>query len=442
MVKLHKLHKFFGLTGGVLILLLSLSGFFLNHKKWSFLYTTSFTTLPQTTLDADKRLFEAYYVDTKNKKHIVVGSRRGLFESFDAGENFSKISSLQILSIKSDEKNIYLATSEGIYKLDASKISLFALHGEYISSLSVKDEKLVAIVEKSQLILLDAQSKKELYRGSVFIEKEKLQEDISLSRFIRDLHYGRGLFDGDISLFINDYGTLFISFLAISGYMIWYMIKKRRAKSSRKLIRMHANVFAIFATLPLVILAITGIFLDHSEGLAKFMRSTLISHSFLPPVYNSLQADIWSVDFDGENYRIGNRYGVYKSENLRDWSLENRGFAYKMIRKNKNLYVSGMGASNRLYDGAWSILKSTPHMFRDVIEVAGVPYYFSTTKSILKLPHFNDATLYTLLLTLHDGSFFASWWVWVNDYIAVTLLLLSITGTLRWYAKLSLRNIV
>ena len=171
------------------------------------------------------------------------------------------------------------------------------------------------------------------------------------------------------------------------------------------------------------------------------MRSVTISHTILPPVYSTLKNDIWSVDYDGKIYRIGNRYGIYKSKNLKDWSFDNRGFAYKMIRKNNKLYISGMGAPNRvLENGKYKVLKNTPHMFRNVILQNNKVIYFSSMNyKDFKLPTFNNIALYTLLFSLHNGSFFSSWWVWINDFAAIILMLLSITGVIRWQALKSKR---
>lgn len=437
MVKIHKLHKISGISAGLILLILSISGFFLDHDKWSFLYTTTFSSVPSHIKNSEKRLFNAYYKDENNPKHIVVGGYRGLFESFDGGEKFSNISSLQILAIIPSHDELYMATSNGVYCYDFKSFKALALQGKYITALSVSKHRIIAVIDKEKLITLDKKSFKILNESTVNIKKEALQEDIKLSRLVRDLHYGRGLFDGDISLLINDYGAIVLTFLSLSGYLIWFLIKqKKQPKTSRKLIKTHANIFTIIATIPLFILAVTGVFLDHSSALARFMRSIQIPHTVLPPVYNTLHSDIWSVDFDGNVYRIGNRYGVYKSTNLSDWSLENKGFAYKMIRRDDILYVSGMGAPNRIYKNyKITLLKNTPHMFRDVVKENGTVKYFSTMQNDFELPKFQSVTLYTLLLALHDGSFFASWWIWINDIAAIFLIILSITGILRWRLK-------
>ena len=437
MVKLHKLHKFAGLSAGLVILILGITGFFINHDKWGFLYTTTFKNVPQTTKEADNRLFDAYWIDSKDNSHRIVGGKRGIFESYDNSKSFKKMTNLQCMSIKSDKDGIYAATSDGIYKLIDSSWQFFALEGEYINALSLSKNSIVAIIEKHELIVLQKNDAKILTRTVVEVDSSKLSESITLARFVRDLHYGRGLFDGDISLLINDYGAIIISFLAISGYLIWWLIhKKSTPKLSRKLIKLHASWFAIVATVPLAILAITGIFLDHSDGLAKFMKSVTIPHAILPPVYSSLQHDVWSVDYDDETFRIGNRYGVYKSQDLKTWELESRGFAYRMIRADDVLYVSGMGSANRIYDKSWHFLAKAPHMFRDVMKMNNSTKYFATCNiDMNKLPVFEDATFYSLMLTLHDGTFFASWWVWINDYASIALILLALTGTFRWQHK-------
>ena len=437
MVKAYKLHKISGISAGLVLFVLSVSGFFLDHDKWDFLYSTTFGSVPTHLLKEERKLVTSYYQDRDNPSHIIVGSYRGAFEIEDAKKQFKKITSLQVLSIIPYNNKIYLATSNGIYLYD-QQLKLIALNGKYITAMSIVKDTIVAVVDKKELYVIDAQTLKILKKTDVEIQSSLLQEDISLSRFVRDLHYARGMFDGDLSLILNDYGAIVLIFLAISGYLIWFLIKtKKSPKTVHKLTKFHANFFVILAIFPLTVLSVTGIFLDHASTLSKFMRSITLSHTILPPVYHTLKNDIWSVDYDGQFYRIGNRYGIYKSADLKEWSLENRGFAYKMIRKEDTLYISGMGSHNRmLKDGKYSVLKNTPHMFRDVVMHYGVASYFSVSNQHeYRVPHFDTVTLYTLLLTLHDGSFFSSWWIWINDIGATLLLVLCITGTVRWVKK-------
>jgi len=425
MVKIYKLHKLAGISAGIILLILSVSGFFLNHDKWSFLYTTTFTSVPSHILNTDKRLYNAYHIDEKNPQHIIVGSYRGLYESFDGGEIFSHVSALQILAIVADEQILYCGTSDGIYTY-TDKLEELALQGEYITSLSIAKKNIVAVIDKEFIVTLNRDSLKILHKTEVKIKKSELQEDIKLSRFVRDLHYGRGLFDGDISLLINDYGAIVLTFLALSGYTVWILIQRKKyVKFTRSLIKTHANILSILAIFPLIIIAITGVFLDHSFALKKFMSGVNIPHSVLPPIYDSLQSDIFSIDYDGKVYRVGNRYGIYKSEDLKDWNLENRGLAYKMIRKGETLYISGMGAPNRvLKDERYKLLSHTPHMFRDVSVVEKKVEYFSTMRNTQALPKLHDITLYSLLLALHDGSFFSEYRLFSSIFERIVTMLI------------------
>ena len=436
MVKTYKLHKFIGLGAGIVLFILALSGFLLDHKQWDFLYSTTFTNVPDNVKKSDNRLFDSYWIDPQDSQHAILGSKRGIYETFDEGKSFHLMSHMQTQSIKEQNKQLYAATSDGVYLLESSKWKNFALKGQYITSLAITDEFIVAVVDKSDIVTIKKENAQILSRKSVNIESSQLQESITLSRFVRDLHYARGLLEGDLSILINDYGAVILGYLALSGFLIWWLIhKKKTPKLTRKLIKTHSNILSIVALIPLLILAVTGIFLDHSSALMKFMTSVKIPHSVLPPVYSTLRHDIWSIDYDGKTYRVGNRYGVYKSSDLTQWQLENKGFAYKMIRKGNVLYVSGMGAPNRKYDGQWSILKNTPPMFRDIVNKNGQIHYFSFFHPSLPLPAFNDATLYSLMLTLHDGSFFASWWIWIDDLAAIAIVLLGLTGIMRWYKK-------
>ena len=224
--------------------------------------------------------------------------------------------------------------------------------------------------------------------------------------------------------------------LSISGYVVYYLIKtKKHVLWSRRLIKLHANVFAIAAIIPFVILLVTGIFLDHPKLFSNFMRSVNIPHAVLPPVYGTLKEDIWSVDLAKDVYKIGNRYGVYESTDLIKWTMVSKGFAYKMKRIDETLYASGMGAPNRILSSTeWKILPKTPHMFKD-INIINEEKEFLSHKSKMQLPSPKGATVYSILLALHDGTFFSSWWIWINDIAAVLLLVLGITGTVRYLKK-------
>ena len=444
----RKIHKISGLIAGVVILILSITGFFLDHYSWKFLHTTTLKNVPSDLYKLNKGSFYVYLINPNDEKHIITGGARGIYESFDAGENFIQTLDEVVYSIKNSDGFLYVATANGIYKKEFKSIkwNKYLLDGKIIKSLNIYKDRLLAVEDKTNVIFVDLNTSQILFDKEVTIPKELLTNDITLSRLVRDIHYGRGLFDGHISLLINDYAAIILIILGFSGFILWWLIynvknSKRYKNSIKYFVKLHSNIFSIIAIIPIILLVISGIFLDHGKDLNKFMKETIISKDYLPPVYRTLKSDIWGADFDGKNFYLGNRYGVFKSADLTNFELVSEGFAYKMIRKNEILYVSGMGSSNRtLINNTWNILENSPHMFTDIyFENADIKYLSSHNKNLI-LPIFDNITLYTLLYSLHDGSFFAPWWIWVNDFASALLLILLITGLIRWYLRSNLRK--
>ena len=448
MFRLKKIHKYAGVLSGIVLIFLCVSGFFLNHDNWKFLYTTTLPNniLPQATIDKEKRLYNAYYIDKEDDSHKLFCGFKGIEIFKDAVHSYKKTLDIPCYCVVASSR-YYSATTDGIYVSDDKGVSWkpFALQGKIITSLSLDKKKLLAVIDKKVLVLLDIYANI-LHKGGVKLKKEELIHDISLSRLVRDIHYGRGLFDDGFSLLWNDFSSLWLMLLATTGYGLWYMIgkirySKRYKKPLSLLFKIHKSFWVLIAVIPLILLGITGIFLDHSNFFGQFLHQTKISHKLLPPVYHTLKEDIWSADIHDGVYRIGNRYGVYESEDLQSWHLENRGFAYKIMHDNGNIYVSGMGSKNRvLQQNRWKILNNTPHMFKSIYTENGVQKYFSSSTHDLTLPVSSHTTLYSFLLSIHDGTFFASWWVFVNDIASVLLLLLLYTGLCLWYKHIIKNN--
>lgn len=439
MIRLSKLHKLGAHSVVFVLLILSISGFFLNHKNWNFLYSTTFTTVPESVIEHDDSLTSGYWVDPLDENHIITVGKRGIFESETEGKEFKQTLALPCNALKVYEGVLYAATHQGIYRKNhQGNWSALALESGNINAMSLYADRIFASVDQSVVVVLDLEGTV-LQRTKPVIESRELEHDITLARLIRDVHYGRGLFDGIWSLLINDFATIMLSFLLLSGMVmsvLIYQTRKKianRGKSIRVILKLHATSISVLAGIPLILIALSGILLDHSKLFTPFLKSVNISSVYQPPVYHSLSEDIWSVDYDGKTYRIGNRHGIYQSSDLQEWQFENSGFAYKMIRNDATLYVSGMGAPNRtLENNDWTKLGGSPHMFKDVFMKNGKVSYLKGHKNTLPLPHFQDATLYSVLFTLHDGSFFGDWWAYVNDIAAVILVFLLISGTILW----------
>ena len=453
-MKLHTvftIHKIAGLALGSVLFLLGLTGFFLNHDNFNILWDVkiSDSLLPRSIVEKKQKAFNAYKIDANDPRHILAGSRMGLFVSFDGGNSFEKRLPRQTLAIEPARDDyqenfqiIYAATGDGIYKSKdgGKKWEVIALHNQVVESLSLYNGHLYAVVDKRDVYRINLKNYASTPINLAAISADVLPKQIRVSRLVRDLHYGRGLFNGDSSLFINDYLAFVLVFLAVSGYVIYFTIRKIRAKKKVNRVRFklwiktHSNSIILLSFIPMFfIFFITGVFLDHSKLFNSVMKKNLYT-PYLPPVYKSLRTDIWGFDYDGKTYRLGNRLGVFASDDLQHWELESSGFAYRLKRAGSQLLVSGMGSPNRvLTDNGWNNLINTPHMPRDVYQLGGKTVFFKPENA--RLPQLGSTPLYYIMLGLHDGKLFYGQWVFVNDAAIATGIILLITGFIKWQRK-------
>jgi len=436
----RKIHKIAGLLLGVWLFNLGFTGFFLNHDKnshsFDFLWITS---LPSSFFSEDavkkhgKREVNEY-INITNKDLKVVASMTGLYLYKD--KEFKKVFNKAVFKIeplrnrfyKEDYSTLFLATSDGVYKLKDGKFELLGLKGKVITSLSVNGNTLVAVENKSKVYVKHGTSN---FREVSVPDKAQIPESVRIGRFVRDFHYGRGFLLNPASMLVNDFVSLWWLWLCLSGYLIFLMRGKISGKTVRGLIKLHSNIFTIALSLFVFLLGLTGLFIDHPKFFSSILKASVPVWS-LPPVYKEAHKEIWDVDFDGESIRIGTRYGVYL---LRDdvAVLESEGFAYKLFRVEDRLYVSGMGSPNRLLEGGkWKVIKNAGHMpvgfVKKASDVVLVPRG--------QVPFLaENLSLYVLLLSLHDGSFFDENFIYLNDAAAVVLFLLLITGFVVYVAK-------
>ena len=454
MVKLKQIfrwHKWAGLGFGLILFILGLSGFFLNHDNFDFLWDWKVDNayLPEVFHSEPARMVEVYRSVPHQAEVLFSGSRKGLYVSRDGGQSFDLSLPLQALALEphrvhqqDDYSMVYVATTDGIYKSDDLGISWSqaGLDNQVITALSVHEGFIYAVIDKRDIVRLDPRNGRTIEVEVPAIPSEIFPDTVALSRLTRDLHYGRGLFSGDSSLFINDAVGFLMAFLGLGGLVIYLLVRKIRRKSpvNRKTfnlwVRTHSNVFVLLLALPVLLILITGVLLDHSELLRGFMKRTTFSTSVLPPVYRDLSTDIWGIDVDDGRLLIANRLGVFEYSEDQQWKLASKGFGYRVKRLNDEVYVSGMGSPNRvLKDGQWRMLKKTPHMPRDFyIEGGKLGFFSSRAPEPPPLPVSNSTSFYEIMLALHDGRLFKGNAVFINDAASVACLLLFITGFVKW----------
>ncbi|WP_456402289.1 PepSY domain-containing protein [Persephonella sp.] len=444
-----KLHKWAGILLGFWLINLTVTGFFLNHEKNNH----DLDFLWDVELDID--LFNDYAVKEHGNREItgykyyqeedwyLISSMRGVyinrfgyFERVYRGRVF-KIEPMRDEDFNESFENFYLATDQGILKMDWNgNYEVIGLKNLVVTDIVVYGSKIYGVVNKKDVYLIEIEDNLKISKINI-PENVQLLDNVRLGRFVRDFHYGRGLFENPYSMIINDVSTIYWFWLAVSGYLIFilYFFQKKKifqgGKRIRKLIKLHGNVISLLILPVILLLSITGLLIDHPKFFS-FITSKSVSVSYLPPIYKKPQSDIWGIDFDGEFLRIGTRYGVYKivKDNL---YLESEGFAYKMIRVGRDLYISGMGSPNRKFsEGVYINFVPSVHMPVDYILNEG-----KITPVSRKSINFEPACfpLYTFFLTLHDGSFFHRYFIFLNDISAIGVILITFTGVIRFLRR-------
>jgi hypothetical protein len=100
-----------------------------------------------------------------------------------------------------------------------------------------------------------------------------------------------------------------------------------------------------------------------------------------------------------------------------------------------------MGSPNReLTDSGWKLLANTPRMPRDIYQLNGKPYFYSSHNPEAKIPLSDSTPLYYLFLGLHDGKLIYGQWVWLNDASVLAGLVLFVTGFIKWRRKRVVRS--
>jgi len=437
---LKKIHRLSGLIFGVWLFILGVTGLLLNHDKndfsLDFLWNIEIPDffLSEDALKKHKNREITSYLKCKNKEFIA--SQRGLFVKVENywikvfnGRVFKAVSAINEDFSQCFSK-VILATDTGVYTFENGKINLLGLKNKVITSVAVYNDTIFAVEKKRKIFKKDGNS----FVPVQLPEDAETPQYVKFGRFVRDFHYGRGLLLNPASMWINDFASAVWVFLTVSGGLL-FLIRKRIISIKYKTIKsFHSNIWVLLTAPLIFLLALTGLFIDHPK-LFSFITSADVKTSYLPPVYKEAYKEIWDIDFDGKTLRIGTRYGVYALKNGY-LKLESKGFAYKFIRIGDRLFVSGMGSPNRVFDGKnWNNFKSKVHM----------PVAFIKEGNKVKAVSKNDikfnvsaVPLYTFLLSFHDGSIFDKNFILLNDFSAVAVFVLLITGLIFYLKRVKL----
>ncbi|NPA32036.1 MAG: hypothetical protein GXO04_00240 [Aquificae bacterium] len=429
----RKLHRVAGVLSFLWLFLLTLSGLLLNHEKnllsWDFLWRWE---VPISLFHPDALKAHANRDITSllnTKKGLFIGAMTGFYDP--SGKRLYKGRVFKLEPLTNEGTPIALATDDGIKIFDGKRIKDLTLTGQVVTSLSVNYPKAIAVIKKRELYLVDLKDGSTLPLPTPQVAE--LPEKVRLGRFVRDFHYGRGLLTQPLSAYLNDLFSLALLWSTLTGFVLFFVRKlKGKRKTKRLLYRLHGTK-SLLLTLPFVfLLLLTGLFINRWELFLPLMRAE-VPLNLLPPAYRSPHTDIWDVDYDGRTVRIATRVGLYRLD-AGIWRLECEGFAYKLRRFGEKLYISGMGAPNRvLTKEGCEILTNTPHMPVDFVKKDGkvVP----VVRNRVKLER-SSLPLYTFLLSLHDTSAIGYRFLLLNDITALLSLFLCVSALYLWGRRL------
>ncbi len=452
--KLRLWHKWLGIFGALFLINLGITGFILDHRQWNWLYTDAVSLdyfNDEFAKDAQKH--GSNTLSLMNKNHKLSGGNRGLWWSDDQAYTWEKANFVSrkhapiVTAIVQTSSGIVVSTGDGVWRsIDHGKtLNRFALEGQFVNALSIDSARggLIGVVDRSRIFRLNPLASQPKFVVITAPNVEQLPTTVTLSRFVYDVHFGRGVFGGMWSWLWSDYAGISMVLLSIIGIIMWrlpkYYIKKSDkgeavSSATRQAVyqwlhRSHAPLLGVVASIPILYLSLTGILIDHSKELRPWMKSVDISRLFLPPVYEmrSLDEEIYGAvthTSAPDSLTIGTRYGIFdSSDNGKTWSYNSKvvTFVKEIRREGETIVIKGMGGPDYTKKEGESWVEKPKSHCGD------------TQKS--PKPPVVMASWFDIIDGLHTGNIIASWWNWANDIFAMIATLLVVSGALRWWKR-------
>lgn len=381
------IHKWAGLFAAIWLAVLSFTGFFLTQDTKRGLQQTivpPILTNKALQLNAQRNAMRFWQVDPHNSAYQVTGGTRGLWWSSDGAKTWDRTSFNvpgvpQIQAIEPDPKlgweRIWIGTDDGIFNSSDRGITAqqVALDGKSITSIIAGSEpdEMMGVIDRDYIFKFNTNNAGDIKLVDISpLEVNAQPQETRLHKYLRSLHFGRGLFGSDTSRLINQFGAISMFMLCVTGLLYWglpklWMTQVKAGKTTDPhfkrqtivwLFRLHGATFGIIATPIILYLAITGVIIGHDKELGWWMRGTHVKNEYFTP---ALKLSSWAGRVDAiiaypgvpDSFSIGNHFGLFTTvDNGKTWSRDEDakgdaiGGASRMRRFGDRVFImAGMG---------------------------------------------------------------------------------------------------
>ncbi|MCC3243785.1 PepSY domain-containing protein [Methylocystis sp. WRRC1] len=384
------IHKWAGLIGAAWLAVLGLTGFFLNNDDWRSLQqvtTPHWLVSDSVSMNAARNVVRYLQIDPNDATRRLAAGPRGLWRSDDGGANwratqFKDNAHPQVFAIEADPalgwKRLWIGTDMGLFATTdrGETAEIAGLAGERVTALAqgATPNEMLGVIDKSRVFRFDP----ELASRAEILDIAPLPDEarplgVRLHRFVRSIHFGRGLFEEKTSRLLNDLGGLGMLILAMTGLLYWGfgkwwrvqakagvrgMSPEAKRATTSWLYRIHGATLGLIAAPVLLYLALTGIVVDHDQELGGLLRSISTPTALLTPAFrlNSWDRHIDAIvgypDAPG-TFSVGNFLGMFTTaDDGKTWARESNadgqpiGGANRMRRIGDRVVImSGMGST-------------------------------------------------------------------------------------------------
>lgn len=259
--QLQKIHKFSGLSAVVIIVMVAITGIFLNHTETLSLKKQPITNhwlnnwygieLPKvkTALACEENWIielneQLYWNENKlDLSAILITSEQASIDEMPVclvytqsqlllfttdGELIDKLNYPDIVSLKRHQQNIWLSQADNLWRIN-SELSQFELVSFDKSTESLK------LIQNSPKItpppLTNTQDQR-LQNLREQLDNQFNGSGLNLERLLLDLHSGR--FFGQWGVWLVDLSAIVLIILSISGLILYFKMRKKQNKRNKK----------------------------------------------------------------------------------------------------------------------------------------------------------------------------------------------------------------